>query len=261
MMAPMEERALRELICEIGRRMYSKDLVAASEGNLSIRQGDRLLATPTGVCKGFLKPDDLVWTDLQGRQLEGRLKVSSEVLMHAAAYRQRPDIGAVCHAHPVHATSFAVAGEPLAEASMPEVVVALGCVPVAPYGTPSTQHLADSLIDLAPNHDAILLSNHGAITFGKDLEQAFFRMEILEHYAQISILTKVLGRRSLLPRPEVERLFDLRSKYGISGADSRDSSCAITAEDSGETVHLSRSELEILIETAIREVAGLPKQR
>ncbi|HSR69539.1 MAG TPA: class II aldolase/adducin family protein [Acidobacteriota bacterium] len=250
----MQDREERELICEIGRRMYDKDLIAANEGNLSIRLGDRLLATPTGMCKGFMQPDDLVYTDLQGKQVGGRRKVSSEILMHSVVYRRRPDVKAVCHGHPVYATAHAVAGIPLTEALMAEVVVTLGCVPVAPYGTPSTAELAESLEGLVEKHDAILLSNHGALTLGHDLEQAFFRMEILEHYAKIAILTKVLGRQSLLKREQVDRLFDLRSKYGISGADS-DLGCAITSDDSDQSVHLSRSELEDLIETAVRQVA------
>ncbi len=256
----MDEAALRELICEIGRRMYAKDLVAANEGNLSIRVGGRLLATPTGMCKGFLQPDDLVWTDLDGKQTGGRRKVSSEILMHSVVYRHRSDVQAVCHGHPVYATAHAVAGIPLTAALMAEVVVTLGCVPVAPYATPSTQQLADSLVDLVPRHDAVLLANHGAITLGSDLEAAFFRMEVLEHYAKIAILTRVLGEQALLSRKEVERLFDLRSKYGISGADSRDSSCAVTADDS-QPVELSRSDLESLIETAVQEVARLGEER
>lgn len=245
----------RELICEIGRRMYAKDLIAANEGNLSIRLGDRLLATPTGLCKGFMKPEDLVVTDLEGRQVEGRRKVSSEILMHVVVYRHRPDVLAVCHGHPVYATAHAVAGIPLTEALMAEVVVTLGCVPVAPYGTPSTQDLADSLIELVPLHDAILLANHGAITCGKDLERAFFRMEILEHYAKIAILTKVLGRQTLLSRGEVDRLFDARGKYGISGPDFRRTGCPVVAEDDDGGIEISRGELESLIEAAIARLS------
>ncbi len=236
--------------------MYQKDLIAANEGNLSIRIGDRLLATPTGLCKGYMSPSDLVVTDLEGQQLEGHRKVSSEIKIHAVFYKLRPDVRAVCHAHPVYATSHAVAGLPLTEALMAEVVVSLGCVPVAPYGTPSTRELADSLVDLVPSHDAILLANHGAITSGPDLEQAFFRMEILEHYAKIAILTKVLGRQTLLNDEQVDKLFDVRTKYGISGPDFRQSTgCSITsAEDDRKSLDLSRSELENLIETAIRRL-------
>lgn len=250
----MEERQYRELICEIGRRMYDKDIVAANEGNLSIRLGNRLLATPTGLCKGFLKPEDLVITDLEGEQISGTRKVSSEILMHAVVYRHRPDVRAVCHGHPVYATAHAVAGMPLSEASMPEVVVTLGCVPVAPYGTPSTRELAASLVDLVPHHDAILLANHGAITCDAELERAFFKMEILEHFAKIRILTRILGKENLLSRESVDKLFDVRSKYGITSPDFRGPGCPVTSEESAEQISLSRAELEQLIRKVIAKL-------
>ena len=250
----MNETACREWICEIGRRMYDKDLVAANEGNLSIRIDNRLLATPTGVCKGFLKPEDLVITDLEGKQISGDMKVSTEILMHVIVYKHRQDVTAICHGHPTYATAHAVAGIPLTEALMPEVVVTLGCVPVAPYGTPSTQELANSLMDLVPNYDAILLANHGAITYGTDLEQAFFKIEILEHFAKINILTRTLGRPTLLSREAVDKLFDVREKYGIMAPEFRQLGCPVTAEDKLETVTLSRSELEDLLEKVVLEV-------
>lgn len=250
----MNETACREWICEIGRRMYDKDLVAANEGNLSIRIDNRLLATPTGVCKGFLKPEDLVITDLEGKQISGDMKVSTEILMHVIVYKHRQDVTAICHGHPTYATAHAVAGIPLTEALMPEVVVTLGCVPVAPYGTPSTQELANSLMDLVPNYDAILLANHGAITYGTDLEQAFFKIEILEHFAKINILTRTLGKPTLLSREAVDKLFDVREKYGITAPEFRQLGCPVTAEDKLETVTLSRSELEDLLEKVVLEV-------
>jgi len=250
----MDETSCRKWICEIGRRMYNKDLVAANEGNLSIRIDNRLLATPTGVCKGFLKPEDLVVTDLEGKQISGDMKVSTEILMHVIVYKHRQDVTAICHGHPTYATAHAVAGIPLTEALMPEVVVTLGCVPVAPYGTPSTQELADSLVDLVPNYDAILLANHGAITYGTDLEQAFFKIEILEHFAKINILTRTLGEPTLLSREAVDKLFAVREKYGITALESRQLGCPVTAEDELETVTLSRSELEDLLEKVVLEV-------
>lgn len=254
----MQEQRARQLICKIGRRMYEKDIIAANEGNLSIRLGDRLLATPTGVCKGFLQPEDLVLTDLQGRQISGGRKVSSEILMHVVVYQQRSELKAICHGHPVYATAHAVAGIALTEALMPEVILTLGCVPVAPYGTPSTQELADSLVDLVPAYDAVLLSNHGAITYAEDLETAFFKMETLEHFAKVAILTRILGRQTLLTREEVDKLFAVRDKYGISSADSRPAGCPITAEEGSEMLTFSRAELENLIETAILKFVGTP---
>ncbi len=245
-----KEWAQRELICEIGQRLYDKDLVAANEGNLSIRMGDRLLATPTGVCKGFLKPEDLVITDLDGNQLAGEKKISTEILMHCVVYRGRADVGAVCHGHPVYATAHAVAGIPLTAALMPEVVVTLGCVPVAPYGTPSTDELANSLIELVPQHDAVLLANHGAITYGPHLENAFFKMEILEHYAKITLLTQILGRQQLLSKEAVDKLFDVRGKYGITSPDFRQAGCPVTAEESAREA-VSELEIEELVERIV----------
>lgn len=250
-----DARALRELMCEIGRRMYAKDFIAATEGNLSIRIGDRLLVTPTGMGKGFLKPEDLVVTDLEGKQVSGPRKVSTEVLIHVVIYKHRPDVQAVCHGHPMYATAHAVAGIPLREALMPETVVTLGCVPVAPYGTPSTEELSNSLVALVPYYDAVLLSNHGAVTYGSDLENAFYKMEILEHFAKINILTRILGRQTLLTREAVDKLFEVREKYGITSPDFRQLGCPVTAEEDTETVVLSRSELENLIEKALIEIA------
>ncbi|MFQ5740578.1 MAG: class II aldolase/adducin family protein [Acidobacteriota bacterium] len=247
----MTDGAYRRLICEIGRRMYGKDLIAANEGNLSVRLGDRLLATPTGICKGYMQPEDLVETDLDGHQVSGSRKVSSEILMHCVVYRHRPDVAAVCHGHPLYATAHAVAGIPLTEALMPEVVVTLGCVPLAPYGTPSTDELANSLVDLVPRYDALLLSNHGAITYASDLEKSFFKMEILEHCAKIAILTRILGRQTLLSRQAVDKLFDLREKYGINSVDFRQAGCPVTADEGAATVTLSRDELEELVEKVI----------
>lgn len=249
----MKEPELRELMCEIGRRMYAKDFIAATEGNLSIRIEDRLLVTPTGVCKGFLKPDELVITDLDGNQIEGNKKVSTEIKIHVVVYRQRSDVQAVCHGHPLYATAHAVAGIALREALMPETVVTLGCVPVAPYGTPSTEELSSSMETLVPYYDAILLSNHGAVTYGGDLENAFFKMEILEHFARIAILTKLLGKQTLLSREAVDKLFDVREKYGITAPDFRQLGCPITAEEQEASVTVSRSELEGLIEKALIE--------
>ena len=249
----LREWQARELICEIGRRMYAKELICANEGNLSIRLGERLIATPTGLCKGDLQPDDLVVTNLEGDQLEGMREVSSEIKMHVVVYRGRPDVGAVCHGHPVYGTAHAVAGIPLREALMPEVVLTLGCVPIAPYGTPSTDELANSLNDLVPQHDAILLANHGAITLGADLQKAFFRMEILEHFAKISLLTRILGRQSLLTRESVDKLFDVSGNYGITAPVSRQSDCPVTAN--GERpLTLSPREIEEIVERVILEL-------
>lgn len=211
--------SLRSDIVEIGRRLWSRGYVASNDGNISVRIGpDRLLMTPASVSKGFMTEDMMVITDLNGAVVEaapGR-KPSSEALMHLVAYRQRPDIGAVVHAHPPTATGFAVAGIALDRAVLAEVVTTLGSIPIAEYGTPSTRELADTVAPLLKSHDGVLLANHGAIALGADLFGAYYKMETIEHFARISLTARQLGREHLLSRDEVERLQGLRGKYGIA---------------------------------------------
>jgi L-fuculose-phosphate aldolase len=210
---------LRADIVEIGRRLWARGYVASNDGNISVRLGpDRLLMTPASVSKGFMTAEMMVVTDLDGGVVEaapGR-KPSSEALMHLVAYRSRPDIGAVVHAHPPTATGFAVAGLPLDRAVLAEVVTTLGSIPIAKYGTPSTRELADTVAPLLRAHDGVLLANHGAIALGKDLFSAYYKMETIEHFATISLVARQLGREHLLSREEVERLQGLRGMYGIA---------------------------------------------
>jgi L-fuculose-phosphate aldolase len=253
--------ALKEDFCEVGRRLYQRGFIAAMEGNLSVRASDHeLLATPTGVCKGYLTPDMIVSCDLSGKQLSGDLRISTEILMHLAVYEIRPEINAIVHAHPPKSTGFAVAGVPLDRAVLAEVVVTLGCIPLAEYGTPSTPDLAKSVERLVRVSDGILLSNHGAMTVGRDLFDAFHKMEIIEHFAEISLISRILGGERLLPREEVSRLLSLRKKvYGIAGP-AGGAECPIPAETASakgsETIELTREELTALISDAIREVGG-----
>lgn len=210
---------LRAGIVEVGRRLWERGYVASNDGNISIRIApDRLLMTPASVSKGFMSAEMMVITDLEGRVVEaapGR-KPSSEALMHLVAYQQRPDIGAVVHAHPPTATGFAVAGIPLDRAVLAEVVTTLGSIPIAEYGTPSTRELADTVAPLLKAHDGVLLANHGAIALGSDLFSAYYKMETIEHFARISLVARQLGREHLLSREEVERLQGLRGRYGIA---------------------------------------------
>ena len=210
---------LRAGIVEVGRRLWERGFVASNDGNISVRMApDRLLMTPASVSKGFMTPEMMVVTDLDGRVIEaapGR-KPSSEALMHLVAYQQRPDIGAVVHAHPPTATGFAVAGIPLDRAVLAEVVTTLGSIPIADYGTPSTRELADTVAPLLKAHDGVLLANHGAIALGSDLFSAYYKMETIEHFARISLVARQLGREHLLSREEVERLQGLRGRYGIA---------------------------------------------
>jgi L-fuculose-phosphate aldolase len=215
-MSPAEEQ-LRADICEVGRRLYARGYVASNDGNISVRlDADRLLTTPTGVSKGFMTPDMLVVTDLKGQKVAGHRNASSELLMHLAVYEERPDVQAVVHAHPPLATGFAVAGIPLDRAVLAEVITTLGSVPIAAYATPSTEELPAAVRQFIRAHDGMLLANHGALTVGKDLMGAYYKMETVEHFAHISLVARLLGREHLLSRDEVERLQGLRGRYGIA---------------------------------------------
>ena len=210
------ESSLRADIVEVGRRMYARGYTASNDGNISVRLGgDRLLMTPKGVCKGFMTADMMSVTDLDGRKLQGERDPSSEILMHLEVYRQRPDVQAVVHAHPPIATGFAVAGIPLDRAVLAEVLTTLGSVPIAAYATPSTRELPEAVRKYIRAHDGMLLANHGALTVGGDVFDAYYKMETIEHFAKISLVARTLGREHVLSREEVTRLQELRGSYGI----------------------------------------------
>lgn len=256
----MGDAGIRDAIVEIGRRLYARGLISGNEGNVSLREGDVLWVTPAGVCKGFLTPDMIVKADLQGRQLEGRLRVSSEVQMHTAIYARRRDVKAVVHAHPPTATAFAVAGVPLDRPIIAEAVVTLGPVPVIPYGTPSTHELADNVGDAICEAHALLLANHGALAVGDDVWRAWERMETLEQLARISLLARQLGGSNLLPERAVERLQGLRTGAGYpppSCATCPDCGSDVPVGD-GDRLLLSRAELEELIAEAVQQL-GPPR--
>ena len=244
----------RREICTAGRWIHARGFVAATDGNISVRlDGHRVLTSPTAMSKGLLKPDDLVITDLKGQQLAGRYKASSELAMHLLIYRRRPDIRAVCHAHPPTATGYAAAGLPLNKAIVSEVVLSLGCIPVAPYATPGTPELTEVLEPLVSNYDAILMANHGVVTYGADLLTAFFRMETVEHFAQISLVTELLGKQALLSGRDVEKLLAARARYGGNTASQVGPQCPVTSDsEPAERVSVTRRELEALIEEALR---------
>src|SRR6476660_3066603 len=183
------EAQLRAEIVEVGRRLYARGYTASNDGNISVRlDAGRLLMTPTSVCKGFMTPEMMCITDLEGRKLSGDRGPSSEMQMHLEVYRQRPDAQAVVHAHPPTATGFAVAGMALPEAVRKYVKA----------------------------HDGMLLANHGALTLGKDLFGAYYKMETIEHFAHISLVARMLGGERLLTQQEVDRLQGLRDHYGIT---------------------------------------------
>ncbi|HUX40099.1 MAG TPA: class II aldolase/adducin family protein [Rectinemataceae bacterium] len=209
--------SIKRKICEIGRRMYDRGFVAANDGNISVRlDGDSLLVTPTLVSKGFMKPSMIVTVDLEGRVLSGRLRPSSELKMHLAVYRERPDVRAVVHAHPANATGFAVAGLALDEPYMPELVVNLGAVPLAPYATPSTEEVPESIEGLVKGHGALLLSNHGVLTWGRDLAEAYDHLETVELYAKILIAARTVGEPRAIAGEKLEALYRIREVLGLS---------------------------------------------
>jgi L-fuculose-phosphate aldolase len=213
----MSEAELRAAIVEVGRRLYARGYTASNDGNISTRlDGDRLLMTPKSVCKGFMTPEMMVVTDLDGKKIAGDRDPSSEMQMHLEVYRQRPDAQAVVHAHPPIATGFAVAGIPLDRAVLAEVITTLGSVPIAEYATPSTKELPEAVRKYVKAHDGMLLANHGALALGADLFAAYYKMETIEHFAKISLVARLLGGERLLSRQEVDRLQGLRGRYGIS---------------------------------------------
>src|ERR671912_808506 len=215
-MSTRHEEQIRADIVEAGRRMYARGYVASNDGNISARLDDRrLITTPKNVSKGFMTPDMMVVTDLAGRKLAGARDASSELKMHLQVYRDRPDARAVVHAHPPTATGFAVAGIPLDRAVLAEVVTTLGSIPIAEYATPSTPELPAAVRKYIKAHDGLLLANHGALTIGPDVYAAYYKMETIEHFAKISLVTRQLGRENLLSREEVGRLQQLRGNYGI----------------------------------------------
>lgn len=231
----------RRQIVEVGRRIWQRGYVAANDGNLSSRlDGTRLLVTPTGVSKGFLKPEDLIVVDLEGRVLSGGREPTSELAMHLLVYGTRSDVGGVVHAHPPKATGFAVAGAPLAQCVLPEVILSLGTVPLAAYATPSTTEVCRSIGEFLADYNAMLLHSHGALTLGSDIFEAYYRMETVEHFAEITLAAKALGGPSPLSQEEVRKLLNVREKLGIQGPPAQCVSCgacdsAGTGERTGST--------------------------
>jgi len=214
------DRQYRLAIVEYGKLLHSSGFVAATDGNLSARlDDDRILVTPTCISKGRMHPSDLVIVDTQGNRITGKRRVSSELAMHLLIYRLRPEVRGIVHAHPPTATGFAASGQGLSSPLVCEVVVGLGTIPLARYGTPGTPELTDALDPLIPGHDAILMANHGVVTYGPTLESAFMKMETVEHFAKIALVCHVLGKAQPLGEKEVAKLHEVRLRY--NGALSR----------------------------------------
>ncbi len=206
--------ALKREIVRFSKRLYRLGYMPGTSGNLSVRLDDgRLLATPTGMSKYQLRAEDVVTIDMDGRQLDGTRRVTTEIGMHLAIYQERMDVGAVVHSHPPIATAFACAGRSLDGMLCQEAVMALGPVPLARYATTGTDEVAESLAPLVPSHEAILMANHGAVTYGRNLPDAFCKMETLEHVAQIQLTAHQLGCVRTLEEEQTRRLFRARERY------------------------------------------------
>jgi len=210
----MSDLEYRQEIVRIGKLLHEKGFIAATDGNISVRLNDyTVLATPTCMSKGMMTEEDMVTVDMHGNKLGGYREVSSEVAMHLMIYTMRPDIGAIVHAHPPTATGFAAAGMALDKALVSEVVLALGTVPLAHYGTPGTQELSNSLRPYVMDHNAVLMANHGVVAYGEDLLSAYMNMETVEHFAKIALVTHQLGQHRVLNDEQVDRLLELRKKF------------------------------------------------
>ena len=216
----VNEYEIKKQICDIGKRIYDRNMVAANDGNISVKLSDNeFLCTPTGVSKGFMTPEYICKVDKEGNVIQANkgYKPSSEIKMHMRVYANRPDVKSVVHAHPIYATSFAIAGIPLTQPIMPEAVIALGCVPIAEYGTPSTNEIPDAVEKYLPYYDAVLLENHGALTYSDSLLAAYHKMESVEFYAELLFKSKQLGGPREFSKEQIKKLYEVRRQFGMSG--------------------------------------------
>ncbi|HJQ34275.1 MAG TPA: class II aldolase/adducin family protein [Pyrinomonadaceae bacterium] len=226
----MDEQTARREIVRVGKLMYERSYVVSSDGNISVRLDDgRVVATPTQTGKGRMTEDGLAVTDSEGKPLNDR-RASSELAMHLLIYREREDVRAVCHAHPPNGSAFAVAGLAIDRPILSEVILTLGCVPLAEYGTPSTEELTEAMRPLVKNHNALLMANHGAVAYGADVWQAFDRLETLEHTAKIAILARILGGARDLPPDSIEKLIEVRERAGYLDERARCQACGYLHE-------------------------------
>ncbi len=216
----MIELKLRHDVLKIGRLLHEKNFVAATDGNISVRVSSKsILVTPTGMSKGMLRPEDLLLVDPDGRKLAGTREVSTELSMHLLIYQLRDDVNAVVHAHPPTATGFAAAGLALDEPLISEVELSLGRVPLAGYARPGSTELCARLSPLIAGNNAILMANHGVVTYAEDLLTAYLHMETVEHFARISLVTHQLGRQHALDNQQVNELRGLRKQRATDPGD------------------------------------------
>jgi L-fuculose-phosphate aldolase len=223
---------IKQDICAIGDRLYKKGFAAANDGNISVRVGrNEVLCTPTLVSKGFMTPEDLCLVDLEGNQLDGRRKRTSEIKLHLAIMKERPEIKSVVHCHPPHATAFGIAREPVPQCVLPEVEIFIGEVPIAKYAIPGSPEFAETILPFVRKANVIILANHGTVSFGEDVERAYWWTEILDAYCRILMLAKGLGRISYFTEPEASALLGLKEKWGLKDPRTGMKDCDICAND------------------------------
>ena len=204
----------RREICLYGRKVYDKGFVTATDGNISMRMmNDRMFITPSASCLGNLNVNDLVYVDFNGQVLQCNRTPSSELPMHLEIYNKRPEVNAIIHTHPANSTAFTIAGENFSQPVLPELILGLGDVPIAKYATPSTHESAVVISELIKNHDVIILDHHGVVTVGIDLQQAFYKLERLEHAASTLLAAKQLGNINPLNPSDIEKLKAIKNKY------------------------------------------------
>jgi len=242
--------SLKKDIVEVGRRVYARGYVASNDGNISARLDEnRVVITPTGVSKGFMSMDEMVVVDMKGKVVGGGKKPSSEMFLHLEVYKHRADVNGIVHSHPPYATGFAVAGIPLDKCILPEVIIVLGGIPLVEYGTPGTEEFYRPVIRIVDKHDAFLLANHGTLTLGKDVFNAYYKTETLEHFAHIAFVAQQLGAMNVLNREQVQKLTDLREKFGITTGET-----CVTREDEGSCGCAPDTDKEKLIREATDKV-------
>lgn len=223
---------IKREICDIGDRIYKKGFAAANDGNISYRYSEKeVVCTPTQICKGFMKPDDLCVVDMEGKQIAGKRKRTSEILLHLAIMKARPEIKSVVHCHPPHATAFGIAREPVPQCVLPEVEIFLGDVPITKYAIPGGSDFADTILPFVAKTNVIILANHGTVSFGETVEKAYWWTEVLDAYCRMLMLARGLGRVNYFTEPEAQALLDLKSKWGFKDPRTQMQNCDICAND------------------------------
>jgi L-fuculose-phosphate aldolase len=228
----MNVHKIKQEICEIGDRIYKKGFAAANDGNISYRISENeVVCTPTGISKGFMKPDDLCMVDMTGKQIGGRRKATSEIKLHLAIMKERPELKSVVHCHPPHATAFGIAREPVPQCVLPEVEIFLGDVPIAKYDIPGSQDFANTILPFVKKSNVIILANHGTVSYGETVEKAYWATEILDAYCRMLILAKSLGRVNYFTEQEAKGLLDLKTQWGFQDPRAEMNNCELCAND------------------------------